>query len=115
MAGFVLMGLAVAGVVPTALTAAGRLAPGSSGATAGRLMAAVYVAFIVSPPLVGWLAERASLRAALLVVGLSGLGILCLRPGAAGRAGAGATPPGGAPPGGTTPGRTGASAARQSS
>jgi MFS family permease len=130
MAGFVLMGLAVAGVVPTALTAAGRLAPGSSGATAGRLMAAVYVAFIVSPPLVGWLAERASLRAALLVVGLSGLGILCLRPGAVRRPGPGAatpgsappgsatpgsTPPGGAPPSGATPDRTGASSARPSS
>ena len=76
VAGFALTGLAVAGIVPTTLSAAGRLAPGHSGAVSGGLMAAVYLAFAVCPPLVGWLAERASLQAALLVVGLSGAGIL---------------------------------------
>ncbi len=78
VAGFALTGLAVAGIVPTTLSAAGRLAPGHSGAVSGGLMAAVYLAFAVCPPLVGWLAERASLQAALLVVGLSGAGILGL-------------------------------------
>jgi MFS family permease len=80
--GFALTGLAVAGMVPTTLSAAGRLAPGHSGAVSGGLMAAVYLAFTVTPPLVGWLAERASLQAALLVVGLSGAGILGLTLGA---------------------------------
>jgi MFS family permease len=80
--GFALTGLAVAGIVPTTLSAAGRLAPGHSGAVSGGLMAAVYLAFTVTPPLVGWLAERASLQAALLVVGLSGAGILGLTLGA---------------------------------
>jgi MFS family permease len=78
VAGFALMGLAVAGVVPTALTAGARLVPGNSGAVAGALMTAVYVAFVVAPPLVGWLAEATSLRAALLVVALSGAGIIAL-------------------------------------
>ncbi|HEX2325124.1 MAG TPA: MFS transporter, partial [Chloroflexota bacterium] len=88
VAGFALIGLAVAGIVPTTLSAAGRLAPGHSGAVSGGLMAAVYLAFAVCPPLVGWLAERASLQAALLVVGLSGAGILGLTLGAgAGRGG----------------------------
>ena len=78
VAGFGLLGLAVAGVVPTALTAGARLVPGNSGAVAGALMTAVYLAFVVAPPLVGWLAEASSLRAALLVVALSGVGILAL-------------------------------------
>jgi MFS family permease len=82
VAGFALTGLAVAGIVPTTLSAAGRLAPGHSGAVSGGLMAAVYLAFAVCPPLVGWLAERTSLQAALLVVGLSGAGILGLTLGA---------------------------------
>jgi MFS family permease len=76
--GFGLMGLAVAGVVPTALTAGARLVPGNSGAVAGALMTAVYLAFVITPPLVGWVAESTSLRAALLVVALSGAGILVL-------------------------------------
>jgi hypothetical protein len=40
--GFAFTGLAVAGIVPTTLSAAGRLAPGHSGAVSGGLMAAVY-------------------------------------------------------------------------
>ena len=75
---FVVLGLAVAGVVPTVLSAAARLMPHNNGAIVGGMMAAAYAGFIVCPPLIGWLAEIASLRAALLTVGLSGLGILWL-------------------------------------
>jgi MFS family permease len=75
---FALLGLAVAGVVPTLLGAAARLAPGQSGAVASAMLAALYVSFLVSPPVIGWLAELASLRAALMLVGLSGLGIAVL-------------------------------------
>jgi fucose permease len=78
VAGFALLGLAIAGVIPTVLSAGARRLPGQSGAVAGGLMAACYVAFIVAPPLVGALAERFSLPAALLVLGLGGLGILAL-------------------------------------
>ena len=77
-AAFVLMGLAVAGVVPTVLGAAARVAPGQTGAVAGAIMAAAYGGFIVSPPLIGWLAELASLRVALYTVGLAGLAVLWL-------------------------------------
>ena len=83
VAAFALLGLAVAGVVPTALGAGARLAPGQSGALAGGLLAAVYVSFMVSPPLIGWLAELFSLQVALLTLALSGLGILWLAPRAA--------------------------------
>jgi MFS family permease len=78
VAAFMLLGLAVAGVVPTVLSAAANLAPGNSGAIAGGMLAAVYVSFMLCPPLIGWLADWFSLQAALLTVGLSGLGILWL-------------------------------------
>lgn len=83
VAAFALLGLAVAGVVPTVLSAGARLAPGRSGALAAGMLAAVYVSFMVGPPLIGWLAELFSLQAALLTLALSGLGILWLAPRAA--------------------------------
>jgi MFS family permease len=77
VAALLVLGLAVAGVVPTALNAAAGLAPGNSGAVAGGMIAAVYVGFVLCPPVVGWLAELGSLQAALLLsVGFSGLAII---------------------------------------
>ena len=75
---FILLGLAVAGVVPTVLAAGPCLAPGNSGAVADGMLAAVYLSFLICPPVIGWLADLVSLQAALLTVGLSGLGILWL-------------------------------------
>jgi fucose permease len=75
---FGLLGLAVAGVVPTVLSAAAQAAPGNSGAITGAIMAVAYSAFIVIPPLTGWLADTFSLQVALVSVGLSGVGILWL-------------------------------------
>jgi fucose permease len=77
-AAFVVLGLAVAGVVPTVLSAAADLEPGQTGPIAGGMMAAAYAGFILCPPLVGWLAELADLQAALVCVGLSGLPVLWL-------------------------------------
>ena len=76
IAGFALAGLGVAGVVPTALSDAARYAPGSSGAVTGAIMAVTYLSFVLCAPLVGWMAELASLQIALLTVSISGLGIL---------------------------------------
>jgi hypothetical protein len=54
------------------------VAPGQSGTLAGGILAAVYLSFMLAPPVIGWLAELFSLQAALLTVGLSGLGMLWL-------------------------------------
>lgn len=78
IAAFALMGLSVAGIVPTVLTAGARLVPGRSAAVAGGIMAVAYTGFIICPPLTGLIADLVSLKAALLIVGLSGLGILAL-------------------------------------
>jgi len=76
--GFGFLGLGVAGVIPTALAIAARLAPGRSGAVAGGMLAALYFSFMISPPLIGWLAEVITLRRSLATVALCGLGIIVL-------------------------------------
>jgi len=75
---FVLLGLAVAGVVPTVLSAAARFAPGNTAALTGGIMAAAYSGFIICPPLTGWIADQFSLQAALISVAFSGLAMIWL-------------------------------------
>lgn len=72
VAAFALLGLGVAGVIPTVLSAAARLAPGNSAAVTGGIMSVAYVSFIIAPPLIGWAAELFSLRAAFVIVALTG-------------------------------------------
>lgn len=78
MLAFALMGLSVAGVVPTVLSAAARLAPGRSAAVTGGIMAMAYLGFIVCPPLTGLVADLASLQVALLLIGLVGIATVAL-------------------------------------
>jgi MFS family permease len=67
-AGLLVVGFALAPIVPTALSIAGRNAPGRS-ATAVSLVTTVgYSAFVLGPPAVGALAEVTSLRTALIPV-----------------------------------------------
>ena len=75
---FMLLGLAVAGVVPTVLSAAARVAPSNTAALTGGIMAAAYSGFIICPPLTGWIADQFSLQAALITVGFSGLAVIWL-------------------------------------
>ncbi|GAB3980734.1 MFS transporter [Actinoallomurus acanthiterrae] len=68
--GLLLTGLAVAPIVPTALSLAARAAPGRSGQAVATTTAAGYSAFILSPALIGGIADAATLRTALaLLVG----------------------------------------------
>ena len=70
-AGLLVVGFALAPVVPTALSIAGRNAPGRS-ATAVSLVTTVgYSAFVLGPPVVGALAGATSLRTALVPVVVS--------------------------------------------
>jgi MFS family permease len=67
-AGLLVVGFALAPVVPTALSIAGRNAPGRS-ATAVSLVTTIgYGAFVLGPPVVGVLAQVTSLRTALIPV-----------------------------------------------
>jgi MFS family permease len=63
--GLLLVGFAIAPVVPTTLSLAGRSAPGRSGQAVATATAAGYGSFILSPLTIGLLAQATSLRLAL--------------------------------------------------
>jgi MFS family permease len=72
IAGFALLGLGLAPVVPIAFSAAGDLDPRATGRLVGRVATLGYVGSVAGPIMIGWLAEATSLRVALcLVVALS--------------------------------------------
>jgi MFS family permease len=72
IAGFALLGLGLAPVVPIAFSAAGDLDPRATGRLVGRVATLGYVGSVAGPIMIGWLAEATSLRLALgLVVLLS--------------------------------------------
>jgi MFS family permease len=72
IAGFALLGLGLAPVVPIAFSAAGDLDPRATGRLVGRVATLGYVGSVAGPIMIGWAAEATSLRAALcLVVALS--------------------------------------------
>jgi fucose permease len=73
-----LLGLGVAGVFPTVVSASGDVMPGKSGILTGVIMTSAYLAFLLTPPVVGWVAELASLRAAMAIVLVCGAGIVVL-------------------------------------
>lgn len=63
--GLLLVGLAVAPIVPSALSLAGRSVAGRSAQAVAATTAAADSAFVISPVLVGTIADRTSLRAGL--------------------------------------------------
>jgi MFS family permease len=72
IAGFALLGLGLAPVVPIAFSAAGDLDPRATGRLVGRVATIGYVGSVAGPIMIGWLAEGTSLRTSLgLVVVLS--------------------------------------------
>ena len=77
LAGFFLLGLGLASVVPTAFSAAGELA--AQGANAGTAIATVsalgWAGFVCGPPLIGYLANLVSLPRALLLIPILTLAI----------------------------------------
>ena len=89
MIAFVLLGLGMATVVPTAFAAAGRRADARAGGAAGEASAARAVALLsgfgysgllLGPPLIGWLAQATTLTWALGVLVLLVIAIVALVP-----------------------------------
>lgn len=68
IAGFALLGLGLAAVVPIAFAAAGEIDPRATGRLVGRVATIGYVGSVAGPIAIGWLAEATSLRAALGLV-----------------------------------------------
>lgn len=73
--GLLLVGFAIAPVVPATLSLAGRSAPGHSGQAIATATAAGYTAFIISPLTIGLLAQVTGLRLALSMLILTSLAI----------------------------------------
>ncbi|MFJ9431939.1 MFS transporter [Streptomyces sp. NPDC101490] len=72
---FLLMGIAIAGVQPTCLSAAARVAPSRVNIVAAAMMVPAYAAFIGTPTAYGWLSDATSLNTAMVIVVLAGVGI----------------------------------------
>jgi MFS family permease len=68
IAGFALLGLGLAPVVPIAFSAAGDLDPRATGRLVGRVATLGYVGSVAGPIMIGWLAEATSLRNSLGLV-----------------------------------------------
>jgi len=93
--GLLLVGFAIAPVVPTTLSLAGRSAPGRSGQAVATTTAAGYGAFILSPLTIGLIAQATSLRLALALLvptslAIAGLATRWPRPADGGPGGQGA-------------------------
>ena len=73
--GLLLVGFAIAPVVPTTPSLAGRSAPGRSGQAVATATAAGYGSFILSPLTIGLIAQVTSLRLALGLLVLTSLAI----------------------------------------
>jgi predicted MFS family arabinose efflux permease len=74
--GFALIGIGIANAVPLLFSAAGRVPP--SGPSLAAVFTVGYTGFIVGPPLIGVLADAASLPAALATLCVFGLAVTVL-------------------------------------
>ena len=84
IAGFALLGLGLAPVVPIAFSAAGELDPRATGRLVSRVATIGYVGSVAGPIMIGWLAEATTLRTSLGVVVLLSLAITVSARGCAG-------------------------------
>ena len=74
--GLLLIGLALSPLAPIAYSQAAKAAPGRGGQAASAVTLFGYGAFLMTPLIVGGVAELASLRVAFALLFLSGLGII---------------------------------------
>jgi predicted MFS family arabinose efflux permease len=65
---FGVLGLGVAGVVPTLLSASRQQLPDESDAATSGIVAAAYLGYVVAAPTIGWLAEALGMRVALPLI-----------------------------------------------
>jgi MFS family permease len=76
--GFLLVGLALAAIVPLAFSVAGDLMPERAASAISVVTTFGYGGFLLGPPLVGGLAEVVGLRVALSVIAVAGLSVFVL-------------------------------------
>ena len=80
MAGFALLGVGLACVVPVTFSAAGHLGGDLAGVAISRVAAVSYLASFAGPPIIGLVADQVGLSVALAIpVALAGVVALCAR------------------------------------
>jgi MFS family permease len=80
VAGFALLGVGLACVVPVTFSAAGHLGGGLAGVAISRVAAVSYLASFAGPPIIGLVADQVGLSVALAIpVALAGVVALCAR------------------------------------
>ncbi len=84
LAAFAVLGLGIAAVIPLAFTAAATHDPGHTGVAVARVNVFNYVGFVLGAPLVGLVADAASLRWGFAALAPVALGVVALAPAFAG-------------------------------
>lgn len=67
LSGWLLFGIGLSGIVPQIFSAAGNLDPRRRGAVMARVAGAGYLGLLAGPALIGWIAERIGVNAALVL------------------------------------------------
>jgi len=72
---FMMVGLGVSSIVPTVYSAAGKQSKVPPGIALATVASVSFLGFLMGPPLIGYIAEIASLRYSFAVIGFFGMGI----------------------------------------
>jgi MFS family permease len=78
MAGFLLVGAGVSSVVPMVYSAAGKTKTMSPGVALAAVSTIGFIGFLIGPPLIGFIAGLATLRASFLFIALMGTSVIVL-------------------------------------
>jgi MFS family permease len=78
MAGFLLVGAGVSSVVPMVYSAAGKSKTMSPGVALAAVSTIGFVGFLVGPPLIGFIAGLATLRASFVFIAIMGTSVVIL-------------------------------------
>ena len=78
MAGFLLVGFGVSSVVPMVYSAAGKSKTMSAGVALAAVSTIGFVGFLVGPPVIGFIAGLATLRASFVFIAIMGISVVVL-------------------------------------
>jgi MFS family permease len=78
MAGFMLVGIGVSSVVPMVYSAAGKSKTMSAGVALAAVSTIGFVGFLIGPPVIGFIAGLATLRASFVFIAIMGMSVVVL-------------------------------------
>jgi len=78
MAGFMLVGVGVSSVVPMVYSAAGKSKTMSAGVALAAVSTIGFIGFLVGPPVIGFIAGLATLRASFVFIAIMGMSVVVL-------------------------------------